>query len=105
MIELFHTLVVPIITYWSEMWGFLLCKNIELLHVNFLKMVLHDKPSTCSAMVYSETASFPIYVTIYKRMVAMWCRILNGKPNTLSCVLYKCKFRLHEENIYQWSWL
>ena len=90
MIELLHALVVPIFTYEGEVWGLTLCKDIEKWHLNFLKMVFHVKPSTGSAMVYGETASFPIYVTKYQRIAAMCCRILNGKPNKLSCFLYKC---------------
>ena len=71
-IELFHSLVVPIVIYGSEIWGFSMCSNIEKLHLKFLKLIMGVRTSTCSAAVYGETGTFPLYVGVYTRMIGFW---------------------------------
>ena len=104
-IELFHSLVVPIVTYGSEIWGFSMCSNIEKLHLKFLKLIMGVRASTCSAAVYGETGTFPLYVGVYTRMIGFWCRTLQGKSNKLSHKLLKLMYTLHENGLYEWPWL
>ena len=88
MIELFYLLVVPIITYGSEIWGFSLIKDIDKLQLKFIKMVLNVKASTCSAIVYGELVYILLnYICIYKHMISFWCRVLNGDSSKLSYIL------------------
>ena len=104
-IELFHSLVVPIVTYGSEIWGFSMCNNIEKLHLKFLKLIMGVRTSTCSAAVYGETGTFPLYVGVYTRMIGFWCQTLQGKSNKLSHKLLKLMYTLHENGLYEWPWL
>ncbi len=39
-IELFNTMVLPILTYACEIWGHYLVREIELLHLSFMKHIL-----------------------------------------------------------------
>ena len=105
MIEWFYSLVVPIITYGSEIWGFSLIKDTEKLQLKFIKMVLNVKGSTCSAIVYGETGIYLIYICIYKLMISFWCRVLNGDSSKLSYILYDCIIKFYNDGIYEWPWL
>ena len=98
-------LVVPIMTYGCEVWGNQMIKEIEVLHLKFLKILLRVKPSTCNAMVYGETGAYPIYISVYKRMLGFWGRVLNGKSSKLSYIIYDCMLKLYNEGIYEWPWM
>ena len=53
--ELFDTLIKPILLYASEIYGSSMSKDIEQVHVNFIKKTLDVKPSTNNCVIYVET--------------------------------------------------
>ena len=54
-IELFNTMVIPVLTYASEIWGYFIIREVELVHLKFLKQVLYvDKKKTSNDMMYGE---------------------------------------------------
>jgi hypothetical protein len=59
-LKLFDTVVVPILLYGSEIWGFSNLNLIEKLHLRFCKIILKVKKSTSSNMVYGELGRVPL---------------------------------------------
>ena len=53
-IKLFDSLIVPMLNYVSETWGFHPAPAIERVHLKFLKQILKVKSQTQSAVVYSK---------------------------------------------------
>ena len=51
--------------YACEIWGSKMGKEIEIMHINFIKTVLGVKPSTNTYLLHAETGRFPLHVTIY----------------------------------------
>ena len=105
MIELFYSLIIPIVTYGSEVWGFSMTRDLEKLQLKFLRMILNIKPSTCNSIVYGETGVYPVYIYVNKNMIGYWCRILMGKASKLCNIMYQCMLRLYHDNVYKWPWL
>ena len=66
------TFVGSILSYSCEVWGFNKCKNIENIHLKFLKLLLGVKKSTSSMAVHGETGRYPLYINRYVRMVKYW---------------------------------
>jgi sorting nexin-29 len=89
-IELFDSLVQPILLYNCEVWGAPNIEIVERLHLKFLKYVLGVKKSTCNAMVYGELGRYPLAIKIKKQMIAYWAKLLHGKPSKLSTIMLKC---------------
>ena len=58
-LDLFDKVVLPVLLYSCEKWGYENIDVIERVHVRFLKHILNLKSSTCSFMVYGETGRFP----------------------------------------------
>ena len=60
--KLFDSLVLPILSYASEVWG--VDENIgdaaELLHRQFLKHILGVRDSTANVIVLAELGRFPL---------------------------------------------
>ena len=80
------------------MWGFGDISCIENVHIDFLKYVLHVKKSTPHVMIYGEFGRYLLSIIIQKRIVAFWCKLVNGSINRLSSSLYRIlldDFRTH----------
>ena len=50
--ELFDALIKPILLYGSEMYSSRMSKDIEQVHVNFIKKKLGVKPTTNNCVIY-----------------------------------------------------
>ena len=59
-LKLFDSIVLPILTYSCEVWGFENCAEIEKVHLRFCKKILKVRQTTSNYMVYVEcrTISF-----------------------------------------------
>ena len=104
-LELFDTLVVPILLYGSEVWGFENCNIIENFHLQFCKQILKVKKSTPNCMVYGELGRIPLNILIKARMNGFWQRIMCGKREKISYALYSILYQLSERGIHHSKWL
>ena len=92
--ELFDRMVIPVILYGCEIWGYNKMAILEQLHLKFCKMVLKLKQSTPDVMVYGESGRLCLEYYAKKRMVNFWSRIVLGDENKLSYTIYSlCKHR------------
>ena len=69
-LELFDSLILPILLYGCEVWGDENVLILDRLYLKYLKYVLGLKQSTPSCMVYGETGRFPLSVYIKTRMIS-----------------------------------
>ena len=104
-IELFNMMVVPVLTYGCEIWGDNIVREVELLHMKFMKHVLYVHKFTSTDMVYGELGVYPLEITIKSRMINYWSRVIMGKNTKLSYVLYNCLLQLHTSGVYLSPWL
>ncbi len=58
--ELFNAMVLPVLTYVSEVWGIYIIRELELLHLKFLKHLLFVHKNTSNDMVYGELGAYPL---------------------------------------------
>ena len=59
-----NSLVLPILFYGCEIWGFTDVTVIEQLQLRFCKLLLNLKQSTPNVMVYGELGLYPLLVKI-----------------------------------------
>ena len=104
-LDMFDRIVLPVLLYGSEIWGFENLDIIERVHLRFCKLILHLKPTTPNFMVYGELGRFPISVMIKVRMIKFWCRILNSSNDKLSFLLYKLLYINFNNYGYESKWL
>ena len=102
--ELFDKMVMPVILYGCEIWGYKNLGILENLHLKFCKLVMKLKPSTPDVMVYGESGRFKIEYYAKKRMINFWSTIANGNRNKLSFIMYNiCKQR-YENGLSSSEW-
>ena len=102
-LELFNSLVLPVLTYGCEVWGNSCIDIAESLHLEFCKYILRLKKSTPNCFIYGETGHFPLYIHIYSRMVKFWHRLSvdPGKKYSASMLqtLTEClNFHIHKSD-------
>ena len=83
-LKLFDSLILPILLYGCEFWGYENFLILDRLHLKYLKYVLGPQQSTSSCMVYRETERFPLSVYIKTRMISFWCKLVSDAKNVSS---------------------
>jgi hypothetical protein len=101
---LFYKLILPILMYSSEVWGFHTAPDIEKVHLYFCKRVLRLKKSTANYFVYGELGRYPLYVHRLLRIIKYWLKVVMHKPNPLvhSMYLELCR-QIHPVNSNNWA--
>ena len=92
--DLFDKIVIPIVLYGCEAWGFSNLKILETLHLKYCKIVLKLKSTTPDVMVYGETGRFNIEYYAKKRIVNYWSTLACGNKKKLAYIVFDlCKQR------------
>ena len=105
LLQLFDSMVAPILLYGSEVWGYEDNSIIESLYLSFYKMILKVKKSTPSCILYGELGRYPVDVFIKSRMIGFWKRIVCGKKDKISAVLYSLLYNLHITDNFHSKWI
>ena len=77
--ELFDKMILPILLYGSEVWGYEFRKDIENVHVKFCRYILgvSSRAPTC-AVLGEWCGRMPLYVMYIYRCVKYWIRIVQS---------------------------
>ena len=88
-LDLFHKLVLPVLIYGSEVWGYSNLNKVELFYRKFLKSMLRIGKFSANSMAYGETGKTKLENIILNRMVAFWHNSRVGKEGKISAILQK----------------
>ena len=86
LFELFDRVVLPVVLYASEIYGHSdsCIKKLETFQRSLNKKALKLSKSTPSVMIYGETGTTPLHITIEKRMIGYWLQIIMGSSSKLN---------------------
>ena len=85
IIDLFDTLVKPVLTYGSAVYGI----QNETLYLKLLKKILKVKTSTNACMsIYAYTGRYPLSIDIKLSIVKQWLKIIRSDDNKLIRLAY-----------------
>ena len=104
-LQMFDSMVSPILLYGSEVYGFENCSIVESIFLQFYKIILHFKKSTSNNILYGELGRFPSDILIKARMIGFWKRVITGKQDKISSVLYRLILEMHMRNTFHSKWL
>ena len=80
---LFDRLVLPVLLYSCELWGFHTAVAVERVHLKFCKWVLKVAKSTTNEMVYGELGRCPLILEKKVRIVKYWLKIVHRELSSL----------------------
>ena len=85
---MFDTLLKPILTYGSEVWGTANYDVIEKFYLTFIKQSLGVKSSTNTCMIFAETGRYPLSVAIKKSIIKYWLKVIQSEDKKLINIIY-----------------
>jgi hypothetical protein len=98
-LQMFDTMISPILLYGCEVWCFENNDAIESLFLQFYKIILGVKKSTPNCILYGELDRYRIEIFIKSRMIGLWKRLICNKQDKISAMLYKLLFTMHQWDI------
>ena len=101
--NLFDKMIMPILTYGAEIWGFETKECIERVHTKFLKYVLGVPTSATNAAVYGECGRLPVKVTAILKLIKYWLKVLEMPSNRLPKNVYLMTYELTEAGRLTWA--
>ena len=104
-LQMFDTMVLPILLYGSEVTGFENHSMLERLCLQFYKIILNVNKTTPNLILYGELGRHPVSIDIKTRMIGFWQRIVNGKPDKISSKLYSILLAMHNRDLFHSKWL
>ena len=104
-LDLFNKTIVPILLYGSEVWGFHKVNEIEKVQAEFIRHVLCVRKSTPYYMLYGETGMEPLLLQVKTRVLNFWCKLICGKADKFSHILYTCLFKDFQNDNCNSKWL
>ena len=67
--KLFESIVVPILCYGCEVWGFDNINDIEKIQIRFYKNLLGLNRNTSNISVFGELGRYPLNIIIKERIL------------------------------------
>ena len=81
-LKMFDAQVSPILEYAAEVWySKQEMKNLEKIHLKYLKRTLNVKVSSSNLAIYSELGRFPLDIKVKYKILKYWKRILEFDEN------------------------
>ena len=87
-IELFDKLILPILNYASEVWGFVHGEVIERMHLQFMKKLLGVKRTTQNDFIYGELGRVNLQTHRYYSIIKYWTKLLTTDINKYNKKIY-----------------
>ena len=102
IIDLFDKMVLPVITYGSEVWGISVMELTRRLQRKFYKIVFHLRQSTPTTFLLGETGKAPVDVYIKCRVLNYWLRLSQPEnKDKIECIVYKFIYKMYIYNRYE----
>ena len=100
-LKLFDTMVLPILNYGSEVWGFHPGPDAERIHLKFMKTLLGARPQTTNTAVCGELGRVPLSILRKERIFKYWFKILKSEGSLIHKAF---KYQLdHDTNAVLWA--
>ena len=97
--KLFDTLVGSILNYSAEIIGAVETKDIELVHTNSCRWILHVRKSTNLTGLYGELGRVFFVITRKIRMIKYWAKLLKLDANAIPKKIYFMLRKDAENNV------
>lgn len=104
-LDLFDKLILPILNYACEVWGFHKACNVERIHTQYCKRILNVKLCTQNDFVYGVLGRYDLMYTRCIRIVKYWLKILCCADKKYCKIVYnvlKLDSELHPTKV---SWV
>ena len=103
LLNIFNRMVVPILCYGSEVWGYEHSKSIEQVQINFGKYLLGVNSATPSPAVLGELGACPLYICYFSKCIKYWCKLTQMSNERLPKASYNTLYDLDAAGYTTWA--
>ena len=96
-------MIVPILCYGSEIWGFELAKQIEVVQDRFCKTLLKVPNYTSSITARGQCGRLPLCFIYFTRCIKYWLKLIRMEEFRYPKQCYLMLKRLDECNRITWA--
>ena len=89
ILDLFDKLILPILNYGSEVWGFHKAPPVESVHMQFCKKFIGVKQDTQNDFIYGELGRMSLQSHRYVSILGYWLKIVSREENKYVKCIYK----------------
>ena len=100
--ELFDSMILPIVTYGAEIWGFTVYEKIEQVQYHFCKYVLGVSSNTSNHAVLGECGRHPLFIHYYLKCIKYWVKLLHMDNNRLPKATYNMLYMMDQNGKINW---
>ena len=105
-LQLFDSVIKPIVLYGSEIWGYDDIGLADKLQLRFIKNSLSLKMRTPTVMVRGETGCYPCSIDVKCRLLNYWFRLgIDEKSSKIVIEMFNCIFKMFSSGSYKYPWL
>ena len=101
--KLFDSIVVPVVCYGSEVWGFELSECIERVQLKFCRFLLGVNSNASNQAVLGECGRLPLCCFYFKRCVTFWLKLLEMDEHRYPKACYNMLKRLDDAGRITWA--
>ena len=101
--SLFDKMVVPILVYGAEIWGFKCYESIENIHRKFIRQQLGLGTKTCNIAIYGETGRYPLHVIYKVKCIKYWLKLSEMENCRYTKACYDMQYNLCENGRQTWA--
>ncbi|XP_077978836.1 uncharacterized protein LOC144434256 [Glandiceps talaboti] len=101
--KLFDSLILPILLYGSELWGFQQFMQIEMVQLKYCKHFLGVRQNTTNEAVLGDCGRTPIFVKSLTRCIKYWLRLTELPDNRVAKHAYKLMLKIDESGHTSWA--
>lgn len=89
---MFDKVVLLVLLYGCEIWGFENLDIIECVYLKFLKIVFNLRSIILNFMIYGEIGCYLLYINVYIRIIIYWGKMLISFENKIVYIVYRYLF-------------
>lgn len=104
-IHLFKTIVLPILLYGCEVWGFEDVGILEKVQIYFCRHILKLNKTTQKNILLYETGLIPINILVKCRVVKNWVKIMTGKTTKYVRKMVECLLVYYLNTEHKSNWI
>jgi hypothetical protein len=99
---MFDKMILPIITYASEIWGFEMYEPIERVQYQFCKFFLGVATNTTNVAVLGECGRHPLYVHYFVKCIGYWVKLIHMDNTRLPKASYNMLYLMDQNGKTNW---
>ena len=97
-------MILPILNYSSQVWGFIQGDAIEKVQLQFYKRILGIKRTTENDFVYGELGRVSLQTVRYFNIIKYWVQLLHTDSNKFNKKVYEMLKSDSDENPEKTNW-